>query len=115
MTGTPLTILQWNARSLVANGQEFKKFVYDLPVLPDVLCIQETWLVPHLQFVVPGYTSVRKDRREGHGGVCGNFVKEGLPYRELIVGDDSECVAVEMWCGAWVDSDLFTFFSVRYK
>ena len=101
MTGTPLTILQWNARSLVANGQEFKKFVYDLPVLPDVLCIQETWLVPHLQFVVPGYTSVRKDRREGHGGGCCTFVKEGLPYRELIVGD-SECVAVEMW---WTRGD----------
>ena len=29
-------------------------------------------------------------------------MKEGLPYRELIVGDDSECVAVEMW---WTRGD----------
>lgn len=100
MTVKPLVILQWNARSLLANGQEFKKFIYELPVLPDILCIQETWLAPQLQFNIPGYTSVRKDRQEGHGGGCCTFIGEGLIYRELQVNGDSECVAVEVgWTG----------------
>jgi hypothetical protein len=31
-------ILQWNARSLIANGQEFKKYVIDFEMKPDVMC-----------------------------------------------------------------------------
>ncbi len=54
-------ILQWNARSLIANGQEFKKVVDELEVLPDVMCLQETWLRTHLEFVTPGYNSIRCD------------------------------------------------------
>ena len=46
-------ILQWNARSLIANTQEFKKLIRDFGVKPDFLCVQETWLKPHLDFVVP--------------------------------------------------------------
>lgn len=43
-------VLQWNARSLVVNGQEFKNFIERLPVAPDVVCIQETWLTPKLDY-----------------------------------------------------------------
>lgn len=35
-----LNILQWNARSHIANGQEFKKFVDELDKKPEVICIQ---------------------------------------------------------------------------
>lgn len=55
-------VLQWNARSLLANGQEFKKYVDDLPSKPDVICVQETWLKPNLDFRIVGYVSVRCDR-----------------------------------------------------
>lgn len=34
--------LQWNARSLLANGQEFKRFLEDLQQKPGVICVQET-------------------------------------------------------------------------
>jgi len=37
-----ISILQWNARSLVANGQELKKFVSDMQDKPSIICIQET-------------------------------------------------------------------------
>ncbi len=57
--------LQWNARSLLANGQEFKKFIDELPIKPDVICVQETWLKPNLDFRIVGYSSVRSDREEG--------------------------------------------------
>ena len=51
-------ILQWNARSLIANGQDIKKYGIDLEIKPDVICAQETWLRPHLDFIIPGYCSV---------------------------------------------------------
>ena len=50
-------ILQWNARSLIANGQEFKRFVDVFKDKPEMLCVQKTWLKPCLDFVVPGYES----------------------------------------------------------
>lgn len=43
-------IIQWNARSFLANGQEFKKYIEDLQQKPKVICVQETWLKPHLDF-----------------------------------------------------------------
>lgn len=46
-----LLILQWNARSLIANGQEFKGFIQNLNVKPDVICVQDSWLKQSLDFV----------------------------------------------------------------
>lgn len=47
-----LIILQWNARSLITNGQEFKGLIKSLNKKPDVICIWETWLKPTLDFVL---------------------------------------------------------------
>lgn len=49
-----ISILQWNARSLIANGQEFKKFISDLQDKPSVICIQETWLRAKWDFIIQG-------------------------------------------------------------
>ena len=68
-------LLQWNARSLIANGQEFKRFIEEAEDRPDIVCIQETWLRPHLDFIIPGYESVRSDRIESQGGGCATFVR----------------------------------------
>ena len=74
-----VVLLQWNARSLLANGQEFKHFVRELEVRPDVICIQESWLRPNLDFVLYGYTGVRRDRGgEGRGGGRVTFVRQGV-------------------------------------
>lgn len=35
-------ILQWKVRSLIANGQEFKRFVDAFKEKPELICIQET-------------------------------------------------------------------------
>lgn len=59
-----LIILQWNAMSLIANGQEFKKFVFDLPDKPYVICVQETWLKPLLDFVIPRYSAEMIGKQE---------------------------------------------------
>jgi hypothetical protein len=37
-----VVILQWNDPSLLANGQEFKQFIVDMPAKADVICVQET-------------------------------------------------------------------------
>lgn len=71
-----LVILQWNAKSLIANGQEFKKFVSNLLNKPHVICIQETWLKSQWDFVIYGYTAIRNDRKTGKGGGDGNICEE---------------------------------------
>lgn len=94
-----LALLQWNARSLYANGQEFKGYINQMKDKPDVICIQESWLNPRLEFVLKGYISVRRDRVEGKGGGCVSFVKEGIPYRVLEKGETMEYIVVEIWVG----------------
>lgn len=76
-----MLIFQWNARSLIANGLEFKKFIEDEKEKVVVICIQESWLKPHLDFVVCGYVDVRCDRKDGVGGGCITLIKEGIPHR----------------------------------
>ena len=39
-----LTILQWNAQSLLAHSKEFKHNINSWTPKPDLICIQETLL-----------------------------------------------------------------------
>lgn len=86
------------------NGQELKKFVDRLENKPEVICVQETWLRPCLDFVISGYESLRLDRAEiigresveadrTHGG-CATFIKNGLKYRRVGIKGNP---AVEVW------------------
>lgn len=92
-----LLILQWNARSLIANGQEFKKVIEDKEYKPHIICIQETWLKPHLDFVIQGYTSIRRDRQTGNGGGVAIFIKNEVTYRVIELGDEHELITVEVF------------------
>ena len=89
-------ILQWNARSLIANGQELKRFVSTLENKPEVICIQETWLKSCLDFVICGYESVRCDRERAAGGGCATFVREGCLFMKVEVRVELECVVVRL-------------------
>lgn len=81
-----LTLLQ-NARSLIADGQEFKRDVQQLNVKADIICIQETRLKPHLDF----NKVIRQDRDSGHGGGC-------ISYRRMAItfSTDLEVVVTEI-------------------
>lgn len=57
-----LSILQCDARSLIINGQEFKQFVEEQANKPNIICVQDSWFKPTLDFIVHGYTAVHKDR-----------------------------------------------------
>ena len=63
---------------------------------PDVICIQETWLKPALDFVIYGYESVRCDRERAAGGGCATFVKTGCQYMKMEVKVELECVVVRV-------------------
>lgn len=107
---TVFHIIQWNARSLLANGQEFKKIITDMDVVPDIICIQESWLRPHLEFVLPGYGSVRCDRIGSQGGGCVTFIKDTLAYRRINVQNEYECVVVDI-CSPRGNIKLVNFYN----
>lgn len=103
-------LLQWNARSLIANGQEFQSYVSELEPQPDILCVQETWLRPHLDFILPGYTSARYDRVDNQGGGYATFVKDNIVFRRLPSPADMECVIIEV-CNTDVNTKIINFYN----
>ena len=81
-------MLQWNARSLYGYDMRHKKF-YDFlltfKVLPEVVCIQETWNPQDkkkLRFM--GYKEpVSYRRNDQQGGGVATFIREGLDSEEI--------------------------------
>ncbi|KAL2092977.1 hypothetical protein ACEWY4_010289 [Coilia grayii] len=94
-----LSILQWNGRSLIANGQELKYFVEKQHDKPNIICVQETWLKPSLDFRIFGYTAIRKDREAGAGGGVAMFIHQGLSYKSLCLNTEIEVIGTEVWAG----------------
>lgn len=92
-----MIILQWNATSLISNGQEFKGHIDRVEERPEIICIQETWLRPNLVFSIKGYDSIRRDREGGSGAGCGIFIKRGIQYQILGNGKELEYIVVEIW------------------
>lgn len=92
-----LILLQWNARSLISNGQEFKKYIDKLEEKPDVICIQETWLKPQLDFIIKGYNAVRRDRESGRGGGVVTFIQNGMSYKVMRISTEHESITVKVW------------------
>ena len=65
-----LEILSWNAQSI---GKEKKVIILDhcQENSIDIICIQETWLQPHMRMNFRNYNVIRKDRTNGtKGGVA---------------------------------------------
>ena len=82
-----LIILQWNARSLISNGQEIKKFISNVSDKPQ-------W-----DFVVYGYTAIRNDRETGKGGGVATFVRNGLSYNLVKIGKEQKSIVIKVWTG----------------
>jgi len=92
-----LSILQWNARSLIANGQELKQHIKEQSVKPNIICIQESWLKPSIDFTLYGYTAVRKDRIFAMGGGVVSFIQQGISYRVIDSNEELEMIIIEIW------------------
>ena len=63
-----LKLLQWNARGLRANGDEFKSFLDNINYQPDIICIQETFFKDDTKYSFPNFNLVQKCRSDGRGG-----------------------------------------------
>lgn len=62
-----------------------------------MICIQETWLKKHFNFVIQGYVAVRRDRGVGNGGGVATFVQQGIGFRTVQVNKEFESLVVEVW------------------
>ena len=49
------TIIQWNANSLNAHSAELKHYISCAKNIPDIICVQETFLKPDSKFKIAGY------------------------------------------------------------
>ena len=87
------SILQWNANSLVAHVHELKHYLDSIPSLPDIICVQETFLKPTLDINILGYTVIRQDGKNGRGGVA-TFIRNGTIYSDVQLFENIEGVSV---------------------
>lgn len=71
------------------NNKELKKLTEDQKNKSHVVRIQETWLKPQLDFKLQGYKSLRR-RMSGIGAGVATFVKEGIQFRTVEIGNESE-------------------------
>ena len=80
-----LQILQRNCRSIQNKIPELKSYLANLPNLPDILCLQETYLNKNNVLFLPGYKCIkfRKDRSNGKkgGGIC-ICIKQNIFFSE---------------------------------
>jgi exonuclease III len=92
-------VLQWNARSLLSNHNELKKYIYDLKVKPSVICIQETYLKPKYSFSIAGYDCIRNDRLNKQGGGVAIFIKKNIPYVTIQINpvDKFEIIQIKVF------------------
>ena len=91
------TIMQYNACSIKARLIEFKQFLFNLQLKPDVICIQETYLKSSNKFEISGYTVIRKDRSdERRGGGIATLIKTGINYKEYKTETSMECLPIEI-------------------
>lgn len=78
-------IFQWNAQNLLAHGDNLKQFISNKSRLPDVICVQETFLWPESK--IKGHASIRLDRLMSNPNVanpsrggCAIFVSCQTPF-----------------------------------
>ncbi|CAH1985069.1 unnamed protein product [Acanthoscelides obtectus] len=93
---TKLKIIQWNARSAVANKHSVDQFLFNNNI--DIALISETWFKPGFNVIFKGYSIIRSDRHDGKTGVA-IFVRNTLKFKEITCRPRPNYVQV---CGAEV-------------
>ena len=95
-----LQILQWNCRSIQNKIPELQSYLATLAKLPDILCLQETYLTRNMRPVLAGYKFIRKDRSNGkRGGDICICIKQSIPLSEVVILDsqnDMESMAIKV-------------------
>ena len=89
-----LNIFQWNCNGLLAHQNELKQHLSQN--FYDVICLQETFLKPSRNFILTGYSVVRKDRvGMGKGGLV-TLIRDLLDYTKIAPQDGIECILIKI-------------------
>src|SRR6202142_420907 len=75
-----LKIISWNAHSIQAHPRELKHYLSKTRKLPDIICVQETWLKADSKFEIPGYSREMKCRKDVRGGGVATFTLKEIKY-----------------------------------
>nr|CAI5820850.1 unnamed protein product [Callosobruchus analis] len=75
-----LNIVQWNARSAIANHNLLKNLISDTKA--DIVILSETWYKSIHNITLRGYNVIRKDRGDGKGGVA-IFLRNNIPFKQI--------------------------------
>ena len=79
-----LVIMQWNARSALANKHSLCNFLHAANV--DIALICETWFKPNSVVKFKGYNVIKNDRYDGYAGVA-ILIKCGITYKTIDIPD----------------------------
>ena len=95
-----LQILQRNCRSIQNKIPELKFYLANLPNLPDILCLQDTYFNKNIVPFLAGYKFIRKDRSNGKrgNGIC-TCIKQSILFSEIAVTNshnDMESMAIKV-------------------
>lgn len=77
-----LKIIQWNARSAVANKNSLINFLITEDI--DIALISETWFKRDVVYIYRGYNVIREDRDDGYSGVA-ILIKTGIPFERITI------------------------------
>lgn len=94
---THLKICQWNARSILPKHGELQNFLHQHS--PDVVCLQETWLNPKINFSLPGYNIIREDRMDKTFGGVLIAIKKNIEFTiisDLRIPNQLEWTAIQI-------------------
>ena len=92
-----LFVLQWNAQGIKSHFPYFYNYIFSLPHLPDVICIQESHLTSDQSFSLKGYHKpIRKDRETQRWGGVLALIKNNLVHSELFCPPDIEAVGIQI-------------------
>lgn len=86
-----LSILQWNARSIVANKGSLEQYLSNSNI--QILAISETWLKPERDFKIYNYNIIRDDRKDGKGGALLGFRKD-IKFNRFVLGKVAKDVQI---------------------
>jgi len=91
-----LKIISWNAHSLQAHPRELKHYLSKTRKLPDIICVQETWLKADSKFEIPGYSREMKCRKDTRGGGVATFILNEIKYLVDGMPSDVEGLAIKI-------------------
>ena len=88
-------ILQWNGRSIRNKILNLQSYLSTFASLPDILCLQETYLNKQTFFSLTDYQVIRKDRSNGNkgGGIC-FCVKNAISFSEIRLPECSNSIEI---------------------